>query len=171
LIAFEGKPHRYVADDDSSSCAVCGNDQAYADEDLDVLNFERHKWGGVRHQAPLYRMLDLEQLVVEPPLAPTKDDIAIMHAILGAIVKSPAKETPSKLSARLADVLRSTKDERNTLIDILAASFIITAKKERSAPGEWSWAGEWRGEDGMDAKQVRALFGMHGVKAPASKKR
>src|SRR5436189_202810 len=44
-------------------CTVCGSLGDPADncpEDLSVLNFERFKWGGVRHLHPIYAALDLE---------------------------------------------------------------------------------------------------------------
>jgi hypothetical protein len=50
------------------SCPVCGAYNAPdEDEDLNVLNFERFKWGGVRHEDPLYATFDLELFRILDP--------------------------------------------------------------------------------------------------------
>lgn len=52
----------------SYTCKICNNlkygvigNEHYLNEDLNVLNFERIKWGGVRHGALIYTLFDLEQ--------------------------------------------------------------------------------------------------------------
>jgi hypothetical protein len=52
----------------TSSCGDCNflslqSDKAYTDVDLNVLNFERVKWGGVRHNNLLYSLMDLDLLL------------------------------------------------------------------------------------------------------------
>ncbi|MBU5352822.1 hypothetical protein KQI74_11040 [Paenibacillus barcinonensis] len=54
----------------TSSCGDCNflriqSDENYVDADLNVLNFERFKWGGVRHGWLLYCLMDLELLLQE----------------------------------------------------------------------------------------------------------
>lgn len=45
----------------STNCSVCKLYARREPEDLNVLSFERFKWGGVRHADPLYAMFDLSQ--------------------------------------------------------------------------------------------------------------
>ncbi len=45
---------------EQSRCNCCGLYLSSKKEDLSVLNFERLKWGGVRHLYPTYAMIDLE---------------------------------------------------------------------------------------------------------------
>jgi hypothetical protein len=55
-------------------CPICaGHDSGDKPEDLNVLNFERFKWGGVRHTDPLYIGFDLEQFSHEVPIQPSDE--------------------------------------------------------------------------------------------------
>lgn len=154
-------PHRVTGK--QYFCATCRANRVHADEDLDVLQFERHKWGGVRHGDPLYMWFDLTQLAREPASAPTDDDRAAFARVLGAIAAAPAKETPGKLSQRLKDALPSTKQERDQLLEVLAAAGVLAASDPSRGSGEFAYAGAWRGGDGYDREAVARLFGAHGV--------
>ncbi len=55
-------PHPYTRVPGRIDCGVCGAYLNYFCTDISVLNFERFKWGGVRHVQPLYAALDLEWL-------------------------------------------------------------------------------------------------------------
>jgi len=69
------------------ACPVCGVYNRGAERvDLNVLNFERFKWGGVRHDQPLYASLDLQLFQELPRIDPTAGDIAVFKEILQAIV-------------------------------------------------------------------------------------
>lgn len=157
-LASQLKPHKFVSDD-RIWCTHCRGTKSEQDEDLDVLNFERHKWGGVRHEQPLYQYLDLKALRAALPATPEADDLAIFAKILKTIEASPANDGASKLEKRLADVLPSSKQERNQLLEILALSGVMAPKQERKSPGEWGLAGAWRGVDGYDKRVVARLFG------------
>lgn len=101
-------------------CTVCGT-YAYRTEgeDLNVLNFERHKWGGVRHNQPLYAMLDLECFASEPVPAVTDEDVAIFRALLAAIEGAPPRISATALQASLPKPLAANKAEREIIIEIL----------------------------------------------------
>lgn len=50
---------RHTARRQREACSVCGDyTRAAAEHDVNVLNFERFKWGGVRHDRPLYASMD-----------------------------------------------------------------------------------------------------------------
>ena len=78
-------PHDY-------RCALCGQDGPgmSGPVDMNVLSFERFKWGGVRRDNLTYVAFDLEQFAVAPRLAPTPADIAAGQELIGALRRLPA---------------------------------------------------------------------------------
>lgn len=159
----------------SYTCGICralrygviGNEY-YENEDLNVLNFERIKWGGVRHGDIIYTLFDLQQFEQETIPEPTPRDIDIFHKILGAIDSCDASDTPRALSNKLAMIkeLKSNKAERDTLVEILACIGILKPKSlDRNEPGrhDWVYSTYWRGEDGYDKEFVKKQFGNYAV--------
>ncbi len=109
------------------SCPVCGGYNAPdKDEDLNILSFERFKWGGVRHENPLYATFDLGWFQsLESPL-PTEVDIAIFRSILKAIESVAPDTTAPQLEKALGDLLPSNKAEREVLVNILGYTGVLT---------------------------------------------
>ena len=144
------------------NCGICNGRSEYRDIDLNVLNFERMKWGGVRFDQLPYIWLDLFLLERDGVGDPTDADIAILQAILSAIATSSSGDRPGELERRLSPLLPSSKNERHVLIEILAVAGILKAR----AAGEpirgktdWLFATHWRGEDRYDAGAVDRCFG------------
>jgi hypothetical protein len=109
------------------SCPVCGGyDAPDQDEDLNVLNFERFKWGGVRHEDPLYATFDLEWFRRLDPPSPTEADVAIFLRILRAIESVPPDTTAPQLEKTLGGLLPSNKAERDVLVNILGFTGVLT---------------------------------------------
>jgi hypothetical protein len=54
---------------------ITGQEQS----EYNVFNFERYKWGGVRHTSPEYALFDLEQFLQLPKVTPTEEDWSIMR--------------------------------------------------------------------------------------------
>jgi len=144
-------------------CATCWLPKKLDREDPNVLNFERHKWGGVRYGRPLYTYVDLVSLQRVLPVTPTDEDRAMFRTILQRAANAPARSGPAQLSKRLDGVFPGNKTERDTLIEILAAANILRAKQDRGTENEWGFAANWRGADGYDRKAVKRYFGMHGI--------
>lgn len=153
------------------TCGICrdaqygviGNER-YTDEDLNVLNFERIKWGGVRHGELLYTYFDLTQFQQADIPEPSDEDIACFEAILDVIAGSAPNDYPSALEKRLAPVVKSNKAEREVLIEILASIGVLKpASYDRSlrGKGDWVFAEYWRGEDGFCKTQVQQYFGAY----------
>lgn len=134
----------------------------YSEQDLNVMNFERIKWGGVRHNYILYCMLDLEQFILEDDCVPTDMDIKLFKDILLTIESCKSDDTPRMLEKRLKDVFPSNKAERDVLIEILAQLEILQPAKLRPSCGgknDWGKVEDWRGEDGYNQQEVKKLFG------------
>ncbi len=144
-------------------CKVCGGRASYRDEDLDVLQFERHKWGGVRHGDPVYMWLDLRELSYALPVTPTAEDVAILGALVGVIGQAAPRDTPSALAKSLGGVLPSNKAERETLVEILAAAGVLVPSDPGRSCGDFGLSGAWRGADGYDRDAVHRHFAAFGL--------
>ncbi|MNL16985.1 hypothetical protein D3C87_1380530 [compost metagenome] len=80
---------------ESYTCGICRDlkygiigDKDYTNEDLNVLNFERIKWGGIRHGKLIYTLFDLQQLQIAEIPEPSMEDVEIFKNIL-SIIKIP----------------------------------------------------------------------------------
>jgi hypothetical protein len=158
------------------SCPVCGIYE-FADEpkDISVLNFERFKWGGVRHSNPIYIGFDLEELAKQPSPRPTLEDRQIMVNILQAARSVPMDARLSDLEKKLAAVFPSNRQERRALIGILGYCGILVdsakptfldtfphfcAREETPYwKDDWPYpVGWWRGASGVAEKGVAFWF-------------
>lgn len=158
-------------------CRVCGElGRGAQPEDLNVLNFERFKWGGVRHTRPLYASLDLELFQKLPADNPTSADVAVFRGLIKAIESTPASTTSAVLQKHITGVFRSNKEERDTVVEILGYCGILANGEH---PGfthgfvDWSdrelpprrfvdmaypacW---WQGSDGINEEALGLWFG------------
>jgi len=115
--------HPLVTSPRSSSCSYCG---AYATSaDPNILNFERIKWGGVRHTDPRYIALDLDLFAAQDSASPTGNDVAIFTSILEAARGMGPRARLSDLAKVLSKLLPSSDAERRTLIGILGYAGIL----------------------------------------------
>lgn len=153
----------------STTCRICrdardgiiGQDD-YRDIDLNVMNFERLKWGGVRHGKLEYTWLDLRELSRLDVPEPTDEDVAILNALLRAAATSQAGDRASTLEPRLKPLLASSKNERRMLIEALACIGVLRPlAHDRPGHGksDWQYAFSWRGEDGICTDTARHWFG------------
>lgn len=154
-------------------CIYCGS---YGKEDnLNVLNFERFKWGGVRHLHPLYIAFDLELYSKATKLVPTSKDYEIMNNILKTINELPVEAKIRDLAKALAKVFKSNKTERGVLIEILGYCSILSSSKypgfiqnfipyyERELPNhsknDWAYpACWWNGKIGLNKEALNLIF-------------
>lgn len=158
------------------SCDMCGLYLKADSEDLNVLNFERLKWGGVRHTYPVYAMLDLELFIAGPRPRPTEEDLALFDDLLHVIVTAPHDTTAASLHKLFPKGLKGNKPERDVMVGILgfvgalgtashqgfAEKFIPARDRElpdrrfvdMAYPACW-----WRGSDGLCRESLRAFFG------------
>jgi hypothetical protein len=168
---------RVMVPSGAQRCALCGfyEREKPAEIDLNVLNFERHKWGGVRRDDPVYAWLDLSLFAIEEPQEPSDSDTAIMRQILNIAGSLPAAATASSLEAALAGIFKSSKQERRVVVEILSVCGVLqttnrvgyfgefAAASEREHTGQhhndWGYPARWwRGADGVNEAAVSALF-------------
>jgi hypothetical protein len=106
-------------------CTECGLYLHTTAHDFNVLNFERYKWGGIRHDQVEYALLDLELFTgIEPP-QPVPEDLAIFRDLVRAISEAGPTVTSAKLQSHLAPMLKSNKAERDVLVAILGYCGIL----------------------------------------------
>ncbi|MDR2109631.1 MAG: hypothetical protein LBP28_09290, partial [Coriobacteriales bacterium] len=155
----------------SYTCGICrdlkygiiGNEK-YIDNDLNVLNFERIKWGGVCHGDLLYTLFDLRMFCTEEISEPTDEDIKIFKNILETIEKSKPDDYPGTLEKRLSACIKSTKNERKMLIEIMACIEILqpgSYDRQNRGKNDWKYIEFWRGEDKYNKNIVNKYFGKY----------
>lgn len=120
---------------------------AYTDES--VMNFERYKWGGVRHTELNYILLDLSEFLKLPRAVPTQHDRDLLRAILAAINELP----PSKKAGAFRDLLSkkkiipSNKQEIGNMLDILGICGILSSDAHPCA------CVKFQGSDGLPPRE------------------
>ena len=69
---------------------------------MNVLNFERFKWGGVRRDNIEYMAFDLEQFARAPKLKPTQADVDLGQRLIDLFCQLPRATTGARVAAHLA---------------------------------------------------------------------
>jgi hypothetical protein len=160
------------------SCSVCGSysRREPRKEDLNVLNFERLKWGGVRHLDALYAAFDLEQFQLLPPVIVEPGHVSLSQELLGHIERAPVGTSSAQLQRHLPKALKANKSERDILIGILGFAGVLQTTAhhgfmhsfvradERALPGrrfvDMAYPACWWSQtDGINREAVKAWFG------------
>jgi hypothetical protein len=167
-------PHRYRKWS-VNRCVDCG--WWSRDEDLSILNFERHKWSGARHGSIAYAWFDLSVFLNTERRTPGDADRQILSVVLGAAKDSPHDARPRDLERAIAAALPSSRAERDILLGILAMAGVLPTNHpapleewvrdtEREPPPK-PWKNDWlypifwwRGSDGVDQEVAGDLFGL-----------
>lgn len=151
-----------------SSCGDCNfhglmSDRDYINEDLNVLNFERVKWGGVRLNWLLYCWLDLELFSKEESYESTAEDAAILSGMLEAVRACADHDSARMLEKRWKDVVPSSKNERDVLMEIWGYAGLLvpgdTPRKRRGGSSDYNAMAEWQGDDGYSQEAAAFYFG------------
>lgn len=156
-------------------CSVCGEYLGPAKmKDLNVLNFERFKWGGVRHDNPLYASFDLQLFQKLPRLIPAASDVTALKDVLNAIEAAPAKTTSAAIAKLLGKSFKSSKQECEVMVQIFGYcgiletaahpgymnGFIRSADRELPDRGDMNYPARWwRRSDGINKMAVDYWFG------------
>jgi hypothetical protein len=107
-------------------CGICGMYLSQNEENLNLLNFERLKWGGVRHDHVTYAALDLGLFLKEPAARPVVEDVRIFQSVMDTIRTVPVETTSAGLQAHFAKSLKSNKAERDILVALLGFCGILS---------------------------------------------
>jgi hypothetical protein len=112
--------------DDSGQgrCATCGQYAEAEAEDLNVLSFERFKWGGVRTDHVEYIAFDLEQFARAPRLQPTPADISLGQQLIDQLRQLPAGATAAQAVSHLK-MINGNKSERDIVLGILGVCGVL----------------------------------------------
>ncbi len=130
LVARGLPDHGFTASSGSRQCAVCGLDEEPFAQDLNVLNFERFKWGGVRRGDVGYVAFDLQQFRLAPRLEPTAEDRRLGRTVLATLNDLPPGTTTAQTAAHLRGV-KGNKAERAVLLDILGICGVLDTENHR----------------------------------------
>lgn len=124
---------RHPRTGNQASCSTCGSYEHSSAQpvDLNILNFERHKWGGVRHLQPSYAVFDLQQFQTMPRIAAEREHILFLRELLLAFDSVPSETTAATLHHAMPASLRSNKAERDVLISILGFAGILESHDHR----------------------------------------
>ncbi|WNS41505.1 hypothetical protein [Paenibacillus sp. MMS20-IR301] len=159
---------RSVVRPNYSSCGDCNfhrlmSDRDYGNEDLNVLNFERVKWGGIRLNWLVYCWMDLELFSKEEPVESTAEDVAILSGMLEAVQDCGDYEGARMLEKRWKDIVPSSKNERDVLMEIWGYAGILvpldTPRKRRGGSSDYESVAEWQGNDRYSREAVEHYFG------------
>jgi hypothetical protein len=172
-------PDHRLVEQVADPCRLCGlyGHSAGKREDLNVLSFERWKWGGVRHLDPLYCWFDLMQFEKTNLVAPTQEDYSILARIVEIASGLPPNAKPNELEKRISKTIKSNSSERRVLIEILGycgilkpadrcgflQAFTSIEHRNRDRPpdhtNDWSYPVTWwQGADGVDRDALNRLF-------------
>jgi len=123
---------------DCEHCCLCGwyawkrNPNQYEiNHGLNVLNFERYKFGGVRHTSLNYVLFDLEQFLKLPKVIPADEDRMILKRILDCANKLDSQDKAGKLRDTILKqkIFKSNKNEVSTILNILGICGILVNKE------------------------------------------
>lgn len=161
----------------SEVCMYCTESLNQKSIDLNVLNFERFKFGGVRHLQPSYIWLDLSILSKEKEHIPSDEDITILRNIIDAL-KNIDGDRISDAEKVLKGVIKSNKNERVGLISTLGYCGILHLPEYKSfhdsyipynerayssySKSDWPFPADlWRPNYGLDDSSIEYWFGKH----------
>lgn len=166
--------HSFAPRGDSRTCAVCGAYSKLSKVDISVLNFERLKWGGVRHKEPHYAVLDLEWFCAMPCPKPVDNDLAILRNIVKNVSELADSARPGSIEKAIKSLLASNSSERRILIDILGLAGVLTPRglptfwkeyplfaerKQPSGKNDWGYPVLWWvGSDGINLDALKTWF-------------
>lgn len=117
-------------------CRICGLSRKPKSINLNVLNFERFKWGGVRRADISYVAFDLLQFGLAPKETCSQRHVEIGREMLG-ILKSLPSQTTATSAASALRMVKGNSQERESLIDILGVCGILETHDHRGYANEF----------------------------------
>ena len=156
----------------TAGCGACDRQQliGYGDNvngDLNVLNFERVKWGGIRLNWLLYCWFDLDQFSQEAPAPVTQEDVIILCRMLEEVRACEPGDSARKLEKRWKDVFPSSKNERDVVMEVLGFTGLFERtnlpRVGRRSDNDYMSMDGWQRQDGYSTKVASQFFGLWGI--------
>ncbi|QGM47207.1 hypothetical protein [Methylocystis heyeri] len=151
-------------------CDICQLSCPDEEEDINVLSFERFKWGGVRHDDPLYELLDLSPFEAADRDSSRQSREPLLR-ILDIAGNAPADCSPNQLLKLIAPFVPGNASERRIALQCLGYVGILQptshpgffdgypTMRQHPGKGDWSYPfAWWRGSDGVNAKALEFYF-------------
>lgn len=119
----------------SKRCYMCGwyawnkePDEYDLKHGLNVLNFERYKFGGVRYQSIDYIIFDIEQFLKLPKVTPNDNDREILERILQCVNKLEPSDKAGKLRNMITKekIFKTNKNEISGILNILGICGVLS---------------------------------------------
>lgn len=120
-----------------TGCYICRWSNGYHygkreyDTDYNILNYERYKYGGVRHTHADYALFDLEEFLKLPKLKHTVEDRQILSSILSIAesLEPHQKAGGFQKAITSAKIIKSNKNEIDVILDILGICGILESSE------------------------------------------
>ncbi|KWX77793.1 hypothetical protein AMQ84_11140 [Paenibacillus riograndensis] len=153
-----------------SHCFYCNDHKLMTHDewnnaDINILNFERVKWGGVRLNWLLYCWMDIELLAKEEPVEVTSEDVQILKNLLAEVDACAETDSARKLEKRWKDVLSSNQYERDVMMEIWGYAGILASEErlgpERGRGTDFVSVDTWLGIDRYAKEKVEYYFGTY----------
>ena len=166
------------------SCDICGwskwaeiPNQYEENHGINVYNFERYKFGGVRHCDLDYALFDLTQFLLLPKVSPSKEDKNLLKNILDCIDGLDKKNKAGKYRDYISKqkIIKSNKEEIAKLLDVFGICGILSTKDNPCYTDEFTVCNErnpiehtndfeypvnrWHASDGVNEERFKAVFG------------
>lgn len=163
--------------DEQKACYLCNWLPGDKLSGNNIFNFERYKWGGVRHTSPEYALFDLEQFLLLPKVTPTEEDFHILKSILYTMDELPPSKKAGAYREQITKkkLLKSNKDEVEILLEILGICGVLSCTDApcycdcfvdvwHRAPVEHTNdykypLNRWHVSDGVNKERFRKVFG------------
>jgi len=166
--------HKFELLEYSTSCSICGVYNQTDKVDLNIRNFERFKFGGVRHLEPSYIWLDLMLFQKEKTSSPTVDDLELLKKIMVALKELPDDKLSS--AEKSLKFIKSNKTEREGIISTLGYCGILEVPNEKKffqsyinnserrnsdyAKSDWAYPTDlWKPSFGLNETVIDYWFG------------
>jgi hypothetical protein len=169
--------HQFESSDQSKTCAICSELPFSKNIDLNVLNFERNKFGGVRHLQPNYIFLDISLFSKLEVQKPTKKDVEILVNILSSL-NSTTEGKLSDAEKSIGTVIKGNQNERRGILTIFGYCGILNIPSYDSfyesyipynerrysnyAKSDWPFPTDlWLPKCGLNQEAIRFWFGSY----------
>ena len=153
--------------------SVTENEKYY--KGVDVYNFERYKWGGVRFDSCSYALFDLDQFLKLEKHEHTEEDEKILHDILACVYELSPKNKAGALRDLIVKkkILKTNKQEIFSLLNALGVCGILSSKEfpcyyddfyhdrdcEELTNDFLYPTNRWRASDGINTECYERVFG------------